>query len=372
MSVILFTVNNNMEEIPISIPNPNPNPIEELEQEEIPQITFFKRLSLFIVLYRKSFVLFLCPILFSPLVIIGSSPASWCLYLICIMVILWVTEALAVAITSLVPIIVFPLLDILSTKDCGAAFISDISITLLGTYIFGQALEYCMLDQRMALKILKFFGCQPSRLHTVLVITTFLASAWIINMYIVAIMCPIVRAILKELEVHGLCREFEEGHDENNPRPSKTALGFYMGVTFAAIFGGCSTFIGTGANEVMVVVYKELFFKEISFFAFMGYAFPVMLLLVTLSTVYVQWLYLGLFQRKDSAGRVDCVYTKEMLQQTEQSVREHDQNLTPMAFHEKLVIWLFVIMGVLLLTRSPGFYRGWNYWIFDKSVGGRN
>lgn len=353
--------------------NPNPNPIPIEDEEQSPQISFFKRLSLFIILYRKSFVVVLCPILLSPLVILGNGPASWCLYLICVMVVLWVTEALAVAITSLVPIIVFPLLEIMSTKDCGGAFISNYSITLLGTYVFGQALEYCMLDQRMALKILKFVGCQPIRLHVILVVTTFLASAWIINMYIVAIMCPIVRAILKELEVHGLCRRFEEGHDENNPRPSKTALGFYMGVTFAAIFGGCSTFIGTGAMEVMVVVYKELFFKEIPFFAFMGYAFPVMLLLAILSTLYVQWMFLGLFQRKDLAGRLDCVYTEEMLQRTEQSVREHDQNLEPMAFHEKLVICLFVIMGVLLLTRSPGFYRGWNYWIFDKLVesGGR-
>lgn len=327
--------------------------------EELEEIGVLKRICLFVLCYWRSIVVVSTPILLLPITDIVEGRFDLCLYVICLMAIWWVTEALPLAITSLIPVILFPVMGILSMHQCCSLFVSDMSISFLGTFIVGQAFEYCLLDQRIALMILKCIGCRPILLHILLITTSFLVSMWIIDMAVVAIMCPIVRAILRELETHGLCRQFAENSSfDGAPRPSRTALAFYLGVSFASIFGGCSTLIGTGANAVMAQMYEEVFGRSISFVAFFLYAFPVMLLLVILSTVYLQWRFLGLFSKESDT---DCYETEEALERTKQSVLDDYALLEPFVFHEQLVLVLFFVMVVLLLSRRPGFYSGWSF-----------
>lgn len=336
--------------------------MEEPEITEIREINWLRRLGLFLLCYWRSLVVLLTPIALTPLLLLGEDRFTLCVYVICLMAVWWMTEAIPLAITSLLPIILFPVLGILTMNKCCTSFVSDISISLLGTFIVGQAFEYCLLDQRIALQILKKIGCRPILLHVLLIMTTFLTSMWIIDMAVVAIMCPIVKAILRELETHGLCKQFEEDSSDGVPCPSRTALSFYLGVSMAAIFGGCSTLIGTDANSVMVEMYGELFGRDISFLAFTIYAFPVMLVMVIFSTVYLQWRFLGLF---NDAGNKDCILTEEAIEQTKRSVENEYKLLEPFVFHEKLVLSLFLIMAALLLTRKPGIYSGWNNVLFN-------
>lgn len=105
-------------------------------------------------------------------------------------------------------------------------------------------------------------------------------------------------------------------------------------------------------------MYEEVFGRSISFVAFFLYAFPVMLLLVILSTVYLQWRFLGLFSKESDT---DCYETEEALERTKQSVLDDYALLEPFVFHEQLVLVLFFVMVVLLLSRRPGFYTGWSF-----------
>lgn len=333
-------------------------PAEAFKPVRIP-----KRIILFLRCYWRSLVVLLTPLVLIPIIHVSEDKFTLCVYVICLMAIWWVTEAIPFAITSLLPVILFPVLGILNMSECCASFISDFTITFLGTFIVGQAFEYCLLDQRIALTILKKMGCRPILLHNILVMTTFLCSMWIIDMAVVAVMCPIVKAILHELDAHGLCRQFAEKSSEGTPRPSKTALCFYMGVSMAAIFGGCSTPIGTGANAVMVQMYTDLFGRSVTFAAFSIYAFPVMLVMVVFSTLYLQWRFLGLFRKNDYGECV--VMTKETLQQTRENVDREYKLMGPLVFHEKLVLGLFCLMIVLLVTRKPGIFLGWDYGFFN-------
>lgn len=338
---------------------PTPKPVAVPVKMKVGKL---KRIYLFLKCYWRSLVMMLTPIALIPIPVLGYHDFTKLVYVICLMSIWWVTEAIPIAVTALLPVILFPLMGVMTSNHCCNNFFSHSTITFLGAFIMGQALEYCLLDQRIALNILRKVGCRPILLHNLLISTAFITSMWILDMAVVAIMCPIVKAILRELDIHGLCKQFEEpAAAEASPRPSSTALCFYLGVSMAAIFGGCSTLIGTGANLVMVEMYYSLYKRHISFAAFSVYAFPVMLFMVIFSTLYLQWRFLGLFNKHDS---VDCLLTKEAMAETHRKVEQEYQQLEPFVFHEKLVVVLLIILVLLLLTRKAGLETGWNYLFF--------
>lgn len=340
--------------------------MEEPFDKDVEDVGACRRVFLFILCYWRSLVVLIAPIVLIPITLIAEGRFGMCMYVIFLMSLWWITEALPLAITSLLPFIVFPVMGIMTMQQLCNSFVSNNSISFLSTFILGQAFEYCLLDQRIALIILKNVSCKPKVLHILLISFTFMISMWIMNLAVVAIMCPIVKAILRELETHGLCKQFAENpSSDGEPTPSKTALAFYVGVSFSAIFGGCSTLIGTGANRVMLETYREIFEKEISFLLFFIYAFPIMLLLVIVSTIYLQWRFLGLFSTGTSD---DCSGTEEALEMTKQSVQREYDLLEPFFFHEQLVLTLCIIMIVLLITRRPEVYIGWDKALFDGWV----
>ena len=336
-------------------------PEEQPEEVSIKEISTWRRLYLFVYCYWRSLVILSTPFLLVPILLLGTGKFVLAIYMIVLMAIWWVTEAIPFAITSLLPVIVFPLMQIMSLNECCLNFISDYSITFLGTFMVGQAFEYSLLDQRIALILLRKFGCRPLVLHTLLIASTFFLSMWVIDMAVVAIMCPIVKAILRELETHGLCSQYELGRTGQPPRPSKTALSFYLGVSMAATFGGCSTLVGTGANLVMVRMYLVLFNKQMPFLAFMFYTMPVMLTLVMLSMIYLQWRFLGLCGKETA----DCKITEEGLQETQTSVENEYESLDRVSFHEKVVLIVTILMMLLLISRKPIGSIGWNNWLFE-------
>lgn len=340
--------------------------MEEPFEDEVEDVGACRRVFLFIVCYWRSLLVITAPIILIPITVIADGRFGMCMYVIFLMSLWWLTEALPLAITSLLPFIVFPVMGIMSMTQLCNSFVTNSSMSFLSTFIIGQAFEYCLLDQRIALMILKYVSCKPKVLHILLITTTFMISMWIMNVAVVAIMCPIVKAILRELETHGLCKQFAENlSSDGELTPSKTALAFYVGVSFSAIFGGCSTLIGTGANRVMVETYRDIFEKEISFLAFFVYAFPIMFLLLIVSTIYLQWRFLGLFSTGTSD---DCSGTEEALEMTKQSVMREYDLLEPFFFHEQLVLTLCFIMVVLLMTRRPEVYMGWDQALFDGWV----
>lgn len=337
--------------------------IELLSPLEEPLITVWRRIHLFFLFYWRSLLVIFTPLILIPILHVGEGKFTNTGYCLTLMAIWWVTEALPLAITALVPVILLPIMGVISVHDCCNNFISDMSISLLTAFIVGQSFEYCLLDQRIALRTLKIIGCRPQILHILLVAVTFITSMWVIDLAVVAIMCPIVKAILRELEIHGLCKQFaEHSRDEDARRPSRTGLSFYLGISMAAIFGGCSTLLGTGANTVLAFIYADLFGREISFLRFSLYALPLMIFLVMFTTIYLQWKFLGLFHKEP---HVDCFFTKEAVENTQQSVEREYELLEPFVWHEKLIIGLFVGMMVLLCTRKPGVYTGWDYMFFD-------
>lgn len=161
---------------------------------------YCKRAFLFIKVYWRTLFVLLVPSLATLLFVIESSPAFRCLYVVIVMSLLWVTEALPLPITSMLPIVLFPLMGILSTSKTCMVYMKEPVVMFIGGIILALAIEYCNLHKRVALKVIDLIGCSQRRLHLGLIIVAMFLSMWISNTAAVAMMCPIVLAVLAELE----------------------------------------------------------------------------------------------------------------------------------------------------------------------------
>uniref|UniRef100_A0A0B7AQT9 Citrate transporter-like domain-containing protein n=1 Tax=Arion vulgaris TaxID=1028688 RepID=A0A0B7AQT9_9EUPU len=149
----------------------------------------------------STLVVLLTPILLCPLVFpyFETSQESKCASIIILMAVFWITEALPLPVTSLLPIALCPLLGITSSSHICKAFFGDVTFLLVGGIMTAIAIEECGLHKRLALKILMTIGVEPRRLMLGIMLTTAFLSMWISNTATSAMMMPITRALLIKL-----------------------------------------------------------------------------------------------------------------------------------------------------------------------------
>lgn len=112
----------------------------------------------------------------------------------------WITECFPMAVTSLIPIVLFPLFGVLSTPDTCACYMNDTIMVFIGGLILAVAIEHSSLHLRIALGVMKIVGCSHGKLLGGLCAVTTFISMWVSNTAATAMMVPIIFAILNELE----------------------------------------------------------------------------------------------------------------------------------------------------------------------------
>lgn len=263
------------------------------------------------------------------------------------MAIWWITEAVPLAATALLPVALFPLLGIMDGKSVAPLYFNHIIFLFIGGFLVALAMQHWQLHKRIALRLLLLFGGCPRCTLTGFMIATAFLSMWISNTATTMMMVPIALAIVIK------------GEEQANEQTAKFGTGIFLGVAYAASIGGLATLVGTPPNlsfaRILTIHFPNA--PEISFATWFAFAFPLSILMLIIAGITICWLY-------NIQGRGTHLNT--------QMVHTQYAQLGPMSFAEKVVLIDFVLLAVLWLTRksiSIGTWTlpGWSQ-LFEKGA----
>lgn len=178
----------------------------------------------------------------------GLGASANMLAIVFLMVYLWMTEAIPLAITALIPIVMFPLLGIEKGQATASEYFNSTILIFLGGFLLSLTMEKWDLHKRIALNILKIVGISPARILFGFMLATALISSVMSNVATTTMMFPIALAITSELLAN------------NQSIASKNfAKGVMLGVAYASSIGGISTLIGTAPNLAFLGIYSKNF-----------------------------------------------------------------------------------------------------------------
>jgi solute carrier family 13 (sodium-dependent dicarboxylate transporter), member 2/3/5 len=196
-----------------------------------------------------------------------AAPAWHVAALTVLMAIWWMTEALPLTATALLPFLALPLMQVMTAQDVAKEYYSPILFLILGGAFFALAIERTGMHKRVALAILGFAGKSSFGLLLAFMAATAFLSMWISNTSTALIMMPIALAVIA---AGGIAEEDTEG----------MAGALVMGVAFAASLGGLGTLVGSPTNPIAAgLIEKQLGF-EISFVDWMSFGVPILLVAV--------------------------------------------------------------------------------------------
>lgn len=188
----------------------------------------------------------------------------------------WLTEAIPIPATSLLPIILFPLLGALEVGKVTAEYGNQIIFLLIGGFFIAIAMEKWGLHIRIALLIVRTIGTSPRRTIAGFMGATAFISAWISNTATAMMMIPIATAVIYHASKSGEDKNFNAA--------------MMLSVAYAASIGGIATLIGTTPNLIFAGVYSTLYGKEITFLQWATYGFPLAFLILVFCWAYLVYV----------------------------------------------------------------------------------
>ena len=241
----------------------------------------------------------------------------------------WITEAIPIAVTSLLPIILFPLSGGLSISETSSSFGHRYIFLYLGGFILALAIEKWNLHRRIALKIISLIGTNVRKIILGFMVATSFLSMWISNTATAVMMLPIGIAIVKQMS------NLKSTDKKENIIFGKSLM---LSIAFSASIGGIATLIGTPPNLVFAGILQEIYNVEISFLKWFIFGLPISILLIIIS-----WLYLT---------RIAFNFKQKEFKEGEIEIKNELNNLGRISYEEKVVLSVFILTGMAWISRS--------------------
>lgn len=245
------------------------------------------------------------------------------------MVTWWLTEAVSISVTALLPLLLFPLLDIMPIAEVGNNYGSPIIFLFFGGFVMALALEKVNLHRRIALNIIRITGTTPNKVVLGFMIATASLSMWISNTATTVVMLPIAMSVIKLL-IHDI--------DGFTKKDRNFAVSVLLGIAFSANAGGIATVIGTPPNSILIGLLENEYQIEISFLKWMVFALPFSIIMIGLS--YIALVHL-IFPSKG----LNFSASKEVIQ-------VELRKLGPTRSKEKMVLGIFAVTVSLWIFRT--------------------
>ena len=304
--------------------------------------------------------------------------------IILLMAIWWITEAIPLSATALLPVILFPLMGIMRGRELPAGnridldaatfaegftakdfdiifpnvanqYMDWIILLFMGGFILAVAVEKWNLHKRIALNILRIIGGQPHRLVLGFMIATGFLSMWLSNTATALMMMPMGMSLVLLYEELNEKAVNEGGVID--PRAENFSLTLLLGIAYGASIGGFATLIGTPPNGILITQMSQLFPEapDITFATWMLFALPMSFVYMLIAWALLTRLVFPLPATTPFSGK--------------EFIRDEIRKLGPMSLEEKRVTAVFVSFALLLMTRKERLFGpevdlyGWSYFL---------
>jgi sodium-dependent dicarboxylate transporter 2/3/5 len=246
----------------------------------------------------------------------------------CFMAFLWITEAIPLAATALLPLVLFPVCGVMPLRDAARPYAHEFVFLFLGGFLLALAMERWNLHRRIALLCLRAFGARPDRLVAGFMFSTAMLSMWISNTACTMMMLPIALGVIDRL-----------GRDQEGPGADHFGICMLLGIAYAASIGGVGTLIGTPPNVFLAGFLETTYGIELGFGRWMLIGLPLVVVFLPLTWLVLTRLLYPMPRLGPSEG--------------EAFVESEYAELGPMSGAEKRVLVVFAATVLLWLTREP-------------------
>ena len=241
----------------------------------------------------------------------------------------WVTEALHIAVTALLPIILFPLSGGLALKATTASYGHKYIFLFFGGFVLALAIEKWNLHNRIALTIIRIVGTNVVHIILGFMVATAFLSMWISNTATAVMILPIGIAIVLQLK---------DNPDTNEDENQIFGKALMLAIAYSASIGGMATLIGTPPNLVLAGIVQESYGVEITFSQWLIFGLPISLLFLFLSWIYLTKVAFKFKQKEFPGGK--------------EEINNQLKKLGKVSFEEKMIFMVFILTAFSWISRS--------------------
>ncbi len=262
------------------------------------------------------------------------------------MAVWWITEALDISVTALLPLVVFPLTGTLPIKATAAPYAHPMIFLFMGGFLIAIAMQRWHLDRRIALQTLRIAGTRPANMVGGFMVTTAGLSAFVSNTATTAMMVPIAMSV-----VHVVRRNLDDGKRQGSEAAGNLAVCLLLGIAYAASLGGIATIIGTPPNSLLVAFAEseiaQPYQTTITFSNWLLIGVPVTVLFLPCCWVLLTRILFPLGRQPIEGGR--------------DLIRTELQSLGKMQRGETITLLVFVLTALTWICRPLLVKIGWSW-----------
>ncbi|XP_047236907.1 solute carrier family 13 member 1 [Girardinichthys multiradiatus] len=364
--------------------------------------------------YRSFILIILTPLLLLPLPLVIKTKEAECAFVLLLMAVYWMTEVIPLSMTAMLPAILFPAFGIMKSSSVAKEYFKDFHFLLVGVICLATSIEKWGLHRRVALRLVSMVGVNPAWLMLGFMSGCALLSMWVQNTSAVAMVMPIVEAVLQQIlkakesgcagkvnpnlqldETDISAEKIKETvSDEKNPDvphenftcveiqsqpqpdpaqpaaciPAATSRckrdlmmckAMCLGIAYSSNIGGISTLPGTSPNLIFSEYLNQIYpdCNCINFGNWLLLCFPISVVMLLLTWIWLYWLFIG----SDFTFLWRCKGEQSEKEKAARKVIEEEYKLLgAMKPQEIFTSVVFMLMVFLWLTRSPGFMSGWS------------
>lgn len=248
----------------------------------------------------------------------------------------WITEAVPIAATSLLPIVLFPLTGVMSTQDATYPYANHLVILFMGGFMIALAMERWNLHRRIALLVIRSLGDSPAKIILGFMVSTAVLSMWISNTATAMMMTPIGLAVI--YQTRSMMGKGGDVREKVKEGKFQFGTALMLGIAYSASIGGIATIIGTPPNAVFAGILQEMYGVEIGFATWMLYGLPLAILFLL-----VTWIYLS---------RVAFRFEFARIPGGMEVIEGELKKLGPVKRQEMQVLAVFLVTGFLWVIRG--------------------